>query len=282
MSEKHPATMAQGAVTPIDTNVKLNQLIKALDGYRDVVAQVAPKNGIGVERIIAISGFIVKSNKKLAECEPASIISAVIMAAMTGLDPNPAAGQVYFVPYGGKVQLQYGYKGEVNLAYRTGVLESIYARAVYQGDTFHYKMGSNESIIHEPGANHGDPGMVVGAYCVAYLKGSLRPVMEYLNRTQIERLRKKNKSQSAGQYNPNGDPREAWATDYDMMARKSAMRRLIEKELPTSVEWQDAAMYDGAIAPSLDKYNRDGSGFSGIPENPEFTPAEVTNTGGAE
>ena len=198
-----------------------------------------------------------------------------MMAAMSGLDPNPASGQVYFVPYGGEVQMQYGYKGEVNLAYRTGVIESIYARAVYAGDEFDHRMGSDESITHKAGPNHGDSSMVTHAYCVAYLKGAKRPVIECLNKAQIERLRKKNQAQYSAKWNPTAEPKEAWKTDYDMMARKSATRRLVEKELPTSVEWNEIASWDGAIAPKLEDFNRDGSGVMTMPDYPQEPAVET-------
>jgi recombination protein RecT len=275
---KSLASQAQGSINPGD---KLPMFLKALNSYKDAVAQVAAKSGVGVERILAISTFVVKSNPKLMKCTPESIISAVIMAAMSGLDPNPARGELWFVPYKNQdgtfsVQLQTGYKGEKQLAYRSGLIESIYARAVYEGDQFEHIMGIRESITHKAGANFGDETKVVGAYAVAYLKGSNTPVLEVMNRRQIERIRLKNAEQRPGMYNKLGEPKSAWASDYDMQARKSVFKRLCEKELPSSIEWNEWMYLDGTIAPPLAEFKQDGSGLATIPMNPNYDEIEPT------
>ena len=72
------------------------------------------------------------------------------IAAQLGVEPNTALGQAYLIPYGNQCQFQLGYKGMLDLAYRTGEVRSITAEVVREGDVFEYELGLNPKLRHVP------------------------------------------------------------------------------------------------------------------------------------
>ena len=75
-----------------------------------------------------------------------SFIAALMNAAQLGLEPNTPLGQAYLIPYKNKgileCQFQIGYKGMIDLAYRTGQVQMIQAQIVREHDFFEYQYGS--------------------------------------------------------------------------------------------------------------------------------------------
>jgi recombination protein RecT len=65
-----------------------------------------------------------------------SIIPCVYQAVKLGLEPDPAFGQIYFIPYDGKLTYQLGYKGLIRLAKNGGSIVDVRAIRVLEGDLF--------------------------------------------------------------------------------------------------------------------------------------------------
>ena len=102
------------------------------------------------------------------------------------------------------------------------------AHCVYECDHFEYELGARPKLIHKPSfdPNRTDYPLVY-AYAVAEFTTSRVPQFAVLDHKTIESLRKR----ADGQYE---DPRHAWSTDYDTMAKAKAVRQLM-KYLPTAV-----------------------------------------------
>ena len=66
---------------------------------------------------------------KLQECTPQSFLGAMMQAAQLGVEPNTPLGQAYLIPYRNtgqmECQFQIGYRGLIDLAYRSGEITSI-------------------------------------------------------------------------------------------------------------------------------------------------------------
>jgi recombination protein RecT len=212
--------------------------------YRQTLARVAPEKGLDIDRIITGCAIVFAgADGKLKECDPQSIVAAVMQCSMLGLSPNPAFGECYFVPYGGKVQMQLGYHGWIKMAAKGGTIKGIRAAAVYEGDEFKPLLGSDNRIHHRPGPNFGDPGKVTWAYAIATM-ASGHETFAVLSRRMIERLRLKNPMQGRGVAG-------AWATDFDKMAMAKAIKQVL-KFIPAEDHWRAASMADESI-PSLDQ-----------------------------
>ena len=58
------------------------------------------------------------------------------------------------IPYKNKgqveCQFQFGYKGLLELAYRSGQIQTIQAETVYEADVFEYELGLYPKLIHKP------------------------------------------------------------------------------------------------------------------------------------
>lgn len=199
------------------------------------LARALPKH-VSAERMNRIAMTALRTNKDLMNCSPGSFLGAVLSAAQLGLEPNTPLGHCYLIPYKREATLQLGYQGMIDLVRRSGQVTDIYAEAVYDGDEFQVELGLNRDIRHAPGDGNDrdDAAKITHVYAVAKLRdgGSSFVV---LTRKQIEKYRKRSRASSNG----------PWVTDWEAMAKKTAVRRLFTW-LPKSAEMATAAAIDEA------------------------------------
>jgi recombination protein RecT len=186
--------------------------------------------GFDADRFSRLLLTAANTNPALFECEPTSFLAAGVAAAQLGLEPNDARGLAYLIPFNDRkrgkiVQLIVGYRGMMDLARRSGMVSSIHAFPVYDGDEFIYALGLDPTLHHVPADGDEDPRKMTHVYAVAKVNGDAQFVV--LTRKQIDKTRNAIKG-SDSVYSP-------WATHYTEMARKTAIRRLC-KYLPQTVE----------------------------------------------
>lgn len=201
-----------------------------LEAKRNDLAMALPKH-LTVDRLLRVTLTAVNKTPKLLDCTRESLLACVMDCASLGLEPDNTLGRAYIIPYGNKATLVIGYKGLVDLAYRSGMVDSLDAFAVHSNDSFKLTLGLNPDIQHEPKLS--DRGEMSGVYAVARLKGSSLPKFVYMAREEVESIRKRSRAGDSG----------PWKTDYEEMAKKTAIRRL-SKLLPLSVEFADALAKD--------------------------------------
>ena len=200
------------------------------------IAEVLPQN-MSSERFFQLAVSAYNSEPKLAQCSTISVLSCVMKCAALGLEPSAVdgLGRAYILPFRNKKTRNFeatfmlGYKGMLQLARNSGEIQSISARAVYEGDEFRYAYGLNEELEHVPMHKS---NKLTYAYCVAHFKDGGHYFV-VLSREEIEKARQ---SSQAGNSGP-------WATHYDMMAMKTAIRRAFPY-LPVSTQAQEAAASD--------------------------------------
>ncbi len=186
-----------------------------------------------VERFMRILFTTLNNTPKLAECDRNTVIASCMTAAQLGLEIDPVLGRAYLVPYKGRAQLIVGYRGFIDLAYRSGQLASLGAEVVYEKDLFEYEMGLNPKLRHIPSEDE-DRGELRYTYAVAELSNGGK-VWRVLNRGDV--MRAKRSSQSA---NSDSSP---WKQHEAAMWTKTAVRALA-KFLPLSPELRDAVAAD--------------------------------------
>lgn len=185
---------------------------------------VAMKSGIAAalpsvmtpERFTRIALSAVSSSPKLASCAPDSFLAAMMTAAQLGLEPNTPLGQAYLIPYGKQCQFQLGYKGLIDLAWRSGEVADIQAETVYENDLWEYELGLNPKLRHVPAdKDRGDP---VRYYAVIRTKdgGSISAVMSAAD--VLAHAKKYSKSYNSG----------PWQTNFDEMAKKTVLKRALK------------------------------------------------------
>lgn len=220
---------------------QMQQAQNGLETFRKLIADQLPamrhllQDRKAAARLAQIALECYRKNPNLGECTPDSIRACLIQCAAVGLEPSDVdgMGNVYLIPRGDQCTFELGYRGMLVLLRRSGLYDSIVARAVHEGDQFEYTLGTNESITHVPCDN---PGMLTHVYLVAYLKGSNRPCIHILNRKEVEDRRKQSKMGNRG----------AWLHHYDAMAIKSVIRDAF-KVLPKSTEMERAFNNDEAV-----------------------------------
>ena len=102
------------------------------------------------ERFTRMVLSAISVNPQLGACTPQSFLGAMMNAAQLGLEPNTPLGQAYILPYRNKgvleAQFQIGYKGLIDLAYRSGEVEVIQSHVVYENDEFECEYGLAEAL----------------------------------------------------------------------------------------------------------------------------------------
>lgn len=197
------------------------------------LAAALPKH-LTPERMARVALNSLRRTPALWDCDPASIVKAILEAAQLGLEVDGVLGHAYLVPYKSECQLLPGYRGRIELCRRSGQISTIYAEVVHEGDDFDFGLGDDPFIRHKPNLLDAErenrPVTYVYAVCKLRDGGTQRAVM---STAQIEAHRKRF-SQSGGKssFSPWSDP-----INWRWMARKTVLIQLC-KLLPVSVEAQ--------------------------------------------
>lgn len=203
-----------------------------LDKMKGQIEKALPQH-MNADRMARIALTTIRSNPKLLQCNLSSLMAAVMQSAQLGLEPG-LIGHSYIIPYGTEATFIIGYKGMIDLARRSGNIESIYAHAVYENDEFNIEYGLDQKLTHKPNFE-GDRGQYKGSYMVAKFKDGGN-YFEYMPKSEIEKRRKRSKAANSG----------PWVTDYEEMANKTVVRHAF-KYLPISVEILRAVEQDETI-----------------------------------
>jgi recombination protein RecT len=207
-----------------------SQLLTAM---KSQIEMALPKH-MNAERIMRIALTAYNSNPKLAQCEVMSILGALMTSAQLGLEPNTPLGQAYIIPYNGKAQFQLGYKGVLDLCYRTGSFKRISAHEVYKNDSFEYEYGLNQILRHKPADM--PEGEATKYYAVYELKDGGTGMVVASREKIIAHAKKYSKSFGNG----------PWVSDFDEMAKKTLILEVL-KYAPKSIEISKALVDDGAV-----------------------------------
>lgn len=226
-----PVTQSNGQiVTPKKAGDNLAQLLQKMQGE---IQRALPKH-IPPDRMGRVVLTAVRTTDNLDKCDPASFLGCVLSAAQLGLEPNTPLGFCYLLPRkskrgGYECTLMLGYQGMLDMCRRSGLISSVYAHVVYEGDDFGFHYGLDQKLRHVPCE---DPGAPTHVYAVAKLKDG-EPLFVVLTRKQVEGRRQR------------GYGKGPWLTDWDAMAMKTAVRALW-RWLPKSSEIASAIGLDEA------------------------------------
>lgn len=204
------------------------------DMAKSQLATVAAKH-MRPERMMRLMANALRTTPQLAECEPLTLLGAMMTSASLGLEPNTPLGHAYLIPFRNsrknvvEVQFIIGYKGMISLARRSGAVVNIHADVVYEHDEFSYEYGSNQHLTHRPKGARENP---VYAYCHAKLTdGEAFIVLPW--DVIIETRDNSQGWKTAVRYGKTES--SPWGQHIHAMAKKTAVRRLFD-ELPISIE----------------------------------------------
>ena len=202
---------------------------------------------------------IIKSNEKLAECEPTSVWNASLCAAAMKLPIETNLGYAYIIPYGTKekdengnqisvAQFQMGYKGYKQLALRTGEYVIMNSSDVREGEIKKRDRLSGKIefdwIEDETERNARD---IIGYVSYFELRNGFSSTL-YMTVEQLRehaRLYSKMYQQDL-KFNKKNSK---WSTEegFPQMCLKTVTKLNLSKNGPLSVEMQTAIRCDNAV-----------------------------------
>lgn len=234
----------------------LRALDAELERRREIITSSAASM-IDPERMrgVVLSAFT--RNAELFQCDPVTVVRAVVEAAQVGLEPTGAIGGAHLVPRWNnkrkvkEASLIIDYRGLVTLAKRSGEISRVTARIVRAADDFDYQQGTEEWLRHKP-ALVPDPGEYVYVYAVAFYRdgGSQFDVM---SAAQIQ-----NHMERHAPRNREGNIVGPWVSDPEEMWKKTVLRRL-SKLLPLTIEARAAIAFEdeqAEAAPATPRVDR--------------------------
>ena len=213
-----------------------------MPAYKNKFNEMLGKKAAGfMSSIIAVAN----NNKLLAKAEPATVIGAAAQAAMLDLPINQSLGFAYIVPYKGAAQFQLGYKGYIQLAQRSGQYVDIGAKTVYEGE-LEYENRLLDKFKF--GERTGDK--VIGYLAYFRLTNGFEKMLFMELDEMIAHAKKYSQSYKGGT--------DKWGlADFNVMAEKTVLKRLLSKFGPLSIEsvqMSQALSNDGGVI----SMNKDG------------------------
>lgn len=239
-----------------------NTLTALIERQKPEIARALPKH-MDPDRLARIATTVLRQTPQLGQCTPESFLGALMTCAQLGLEPGPL-GHAYLVPFknnkNGVFEVTFipGYRGLVELARRSGQVQSVQAHVVREGDRFDYEFGLNPKLEHKPA---GSDGEVTHAYAVVRYKDGGAD-FDVMTVAEVDAIRKRSRAATNG----------PWVTDYAEMAKKTVLRRLL-KTAPMSVEYHQAVAQEERVRTRIDLDDLDVT--PPISEEPEAVDGEV-------
>ena len=218
----------------------MQSYIKAMEGE---IAKALP-SVITPERFTRMVLSAISTNPKLGSCTPASFLGAMMSAAQLGLEPNTPLGQAYILPYQNKgvleAQFQLGYKGLIDLAYRSGEVEVVQAHIVYANDKFECEYGLEPKLTHIPAEK--DRGEAIKVYAMFKTKSGGYG-FEVMSMEDVRIHAEKYSKAYSTSFSP-------WKTNFEEMAKKTVLKKCL-KYAPLKSDFVKGIVQDGAVKSGL-------------------------------
>lgn len=204
------------------------------------------------------------SDEKLMQCKPTDLMAEALKAASLHLPLNKQLGQCYILPFKNKgimtPTLVVGTRGYLQLAMRTGKYETINSDVVYEGELTGYDKVTGRLDLSGVRSSNVPVGyfayfrmknglskllyMTLDEVCI-YAK-QYSPTVKFSEKTTADSLKKLALKQAA---EGSGDG-VGWYSNFESMALKTVLRRLLSKWGELSIESNDIINLDEAPAVS--------------------------------
>lgn len=212
-------------ITPVNQmkNLLANQ------GMQNLFADALKENK---DKFLASLIDLYNDDSYLQECDPKEVAMEALKAATLNLTINKILGYAYIVPFKNKgkltPQFQIGYKGYIQMAQRSGQYKALNAGILYEGMEVKrdFLRGTFE-IIGEPKSDK-----VIGYFAYFQLLNGYEKAL-YMSNEDITNHAKRYSQGYGSEYSP-------WKKQFDEMAQKTVIKRLLSKYGVLTTEFQDA------------------------------------------
>lgn len=212
-------------ITPVN---QMKNLIKN-QGMQNLFADALKENK---DRFLASIIDLYNGDSSLQGCDPKEVIMEALKAATLNLPINKSLGYAYIVPFKNKgkltPQFQIGYKGYIQMAQRSGQYKALNAGILYEGMEVKrdFLRGTFE-IIGEPKSDK-----VIGYFAYFQLLNGYEKAI-FMSKEDITNHAKRYSQAYGSEYSP-------WKKQFDEMAQKTVIKRLLSKYGVLTTEFQDA------------------------------------------
>lgn len=200
------------------------------------------------------------SDDKLQQCDANALMAEVLKAASLHLPLNKQLGQCYILPFKNHGVMTptvvIGTRGYLNLALRTGKYETINSDVVYEGELKGYdKVTGNldlsgERVSNKPIGYFAYFKQKTGYSKILYMTlkevclyaKAYSPTVKFNNNLDAEKLEEMAIKQSVA----GGGDGVGWVSNFESMALKTVLRRLLSKWGDLSIENVDVTAIDEA------------------------------------
>ncbi len=261
--QKATQAMEQKAPQQMGVNAMLNHIIDG-EGLRkrfdELLGQRTP---VFLSSLVSLINADANLQKAFREA-PMTVVQAALKAAIFDLPIDPSLGYAYIVPFNNSVKLPdgswqkrteatfvLGYKGMEQLCLRTGAYSRIPdAVDVREGELIRYdRLTGDAEFAWIEDEDEREKLPIIGYAGYLRLKNGAEKTI-YMTRQQIEaHERKYRKGQNMGR---------GWREDFDDMARKTVLRRLIGRYGLMSVQYragdEDTVRLAQAVAEEADTF----------------------------
>lgn len=213
----------------------VNQMKNLLEnkGMQNLFADAVKENK---DRFLASLIDLYNGDTYLQGCDPKEVAMEALKAATLNLPINKSLGYAYIVPFKNKgkltPQFQIGYKGYVQMAQRSGQYRSLNAGIIYEGMEIkkNYLKGTFE-IVGEPKSEK-----VIGYFAYFELLNGYEKAL-YMTKDEVI----KHAETYSQSYSSNFSP---WKKQFDEMAQKTVLKRLLSKYGVLTTEFEKAMKED--------------------------------------
>lgn len=218
--------MATASITPVEKLSLVLSQGQVRQQFDNCLKEKAPA-------FIASLLDLYASDSYLRQCDPQAVAMEALKAATLDLPINKQLGFAWIVPYKGKPQFQIGYKGYIQLAQRSGLYAVINAAVIYEGLNVQEDWVTGEITITGKPTSRKAQGYLAHFRLLNGFKKTI-----YMSKADVEH--------HANRYSASyGYDNSAWKTNFDEMAMKTCLRRLLSKYGPMSTEMQMAFTQSG-------------------------------------
>ena len=212
--------------------------IKDLVHNEEFVAKAQDILQDGTPQFMASVLTLANSNKLLGDCDPIKLYNCCLMAAALKLPFNQNLGQAYIVPFKGEPQLQIGWKGFIQLAQRSGQFKRINCSDVREGEIERRDRLTGEISFSWLDDAERDKKPIVGYVAYFELLNGYQQTL-YMTKQEVEAHAKKYSQTYKQGFG-------VWKDNFDAMARKTLIKRILNQFAPLSVDMAKAMEYDQA------------------------------------
>ena len=239
---KISAAVQQRTTAPAPATASVGVMLNSLldrEGYRKRFDELLGKRA---PQFVSSIVSMVNGDKNLQKAfmnAPITVIQSALKAATFDLPIDPTLGYAYIVPFNNRkddgsyvmeASFVIGYRGLLQLAMRTGAYEKINVVDVREGELVSYnRLTEDVELEFVEDEDERDALPIIG-WCGYYRLTNGMEKTIYMSRKQIVRHEEKNRK---GKYMGKG-----WRTDFDAMAAKTVLRRLIGKWGILSIDYQ--------------------------------------------